>query len=42
MTQEKWVVKIEDVKIHVWAIDKDDAITQALKLVSIEAYKKEE
>lgn len=41
MTQEKWVVEIEDVKIHVWAISKDDAITQAIKLVHIDAYKVE-
>lgn len=42
MAQEKWVVEIEDVKIHVWATGKDDAITQAMKLIHIEAYKKED
>lgn len=38
MKESKWIVKIEDVKYHVWAKDEADAIAKALDIAVIKAY----
>ena len=38
MENQKWIVEIEDVKYHVWATGKEDAIKKALAIAVIKAY----
>lgn len=37
MKESKWIVKIDDVQHHVWAVDEDDAIQKATDMLEIKA-----
>ena len=42
MTHDKWVIEIEGTEYHIWAIDMNDAIEQAIALGAIKVYKFDE
>ena len=42
MKEEKWVVEVEESVLHVWAIDREQALSRALQLIILKAYPKED